>query len=87
MHLFKGPDSDHKAAVAVGDKVYSFGVWYGVNKDWIDVHVFNTVSLRWRKLTPVTTGRGECHLEVPSDRCYHTAVLIEYIINTLCAIH
>ena len=78
LHLNRGPELGPHAAVAVGDEVYSFGGLRS-NDDQIDVHVFNTVALRWRKLTPETTGRGEPHLDVPSNRWGHTAVLIEDI--------
>ena len=67
------------AAVGVRHKVYSFGGYiYGSVLPQMDVHVFNTVSLRCRKLTPVMTGRDS--LEVPSARLWHTAVLIEDIV-------
>ena len=70
---------NRQAAVAVDNKLYYFGGYSNMNdKDQMDVYVFNTVSLRWRKLPPETIGRGR-HLEVPSRRCGHTAVLIEDI--------
>ncbi|KAL6488156.1 hypothetical protein MHYP_G00047820 [Metynnis hypsauchen] len=69
------------AAVAVGHKVYSFG-GYCSGEDYetfrqIDVHVFNTVSLRWMKLPPVRTGGREHAREVPYMRYGHTAVLVD----------
>ena len=78
-----GPKRVHHAAVAVRNQLYSFGGCDGGTSntmDQMDVHVFNTVSLCWRKLPPVTSGRGQRHLEVPSRRHGHTAVLIEDII-------
>ena len=77
LHLKSGPNKEGQAAVAVGDKVYLFGGFKNVSDDHIDVHIFHTVSLRWRKLSPVTTGGGGRHPEVPSRRSFHTAVLIE----------
>ena len=77
LHLNRGPDKYGHAAVAVGNQVYSFGGVRNNRDDQIDVHVFNTVSLCWKKLTPETPGRLECHPEVPSNLCNHTAVLIE----------
>ena len=77
LHLKSGPNKEGQAAVAVGDKVYLIGEARNDSDDHIDVHIFHTVSLRWRKLTPVTTGGGGRHPEVPSSRCSHTAVLIE----------
>ena len=80
-HLNQAPsESLRQAAVAVDNKVYYFGGYSNMNdRDQMDVHVFNTVCLRWRKLPPETTGRGQRHLEVPSRRWGHTAVLIEHI--------
>ena len=68
-----------QAAVAVDNKVYYFGGNRN-DSDQMVVHVFNTVSLRWMRLTNAeTTGRGQRHLVVPSSRWAHTAVLIEDI--------
>ena len=77
LHLSSGPTTSRMAAVAAGDDVYAFGAGCTANKDQIGVHIFNTVSLRWRELT---TARGECHLEVPCRRWGHTAVMIDYIV-------
>ena len=57
-HVFYGC-----AAGPVDYKVYSFGGFFYDgktynNKDQIDVHVFNTVTLCWVTLPPVTTGRA-----------------------------
>ncbi|KAI3363048.1 hypothetical protein L3Q82_011708 [Scortum barcoo] len=84
VHLEGGPRRVNHAAVAVGHKVYSFG-GYCSGEDYetlrqIDVHVFNTVSLRWMKLPPVRTGGHERAREVPYMRYGHTAVLLDDII-------
>uniref|UniRef100_A0A9J7X0Z6 Kelch domain containing 3 n=1 Tax=Cyprinus carpio carpio TaxID=630221 RepID=A0A9J7X0Z6_CYPCA len=81
VHLEGGPRRVNHAAVAVGHKVYSFG-GYCSGEDYetlrqIDVHVFNTVSLRWTKLPPVRTGGREHAREVPYMRYGHTAVLVD----------
>ncbi|XP_037394361.1 kelch domain-containing protein 3 [Pygocentrus nattereri] len=81
VHLEGGPRRVNHAAVAVGHKVYSFG-GYCSGEDYetfrqIDVHVFNTVSLRWMKLPPVRTGGREHAREVPYMRYGHTAVLVD----------
>ena len=77
IHL-EGERRKNQAAVVVGHQIYSFGGdTYQREGDHIEVHVFNTVSLTWRKLTPLTPGIGERHLEVPCRRLDHTAVLIE----------
>uniref|UniRef100_A0A672P7G7 Kelch domain containing 3 n=2 Tax=Sinocyclocheilus grahami TaxID=75366 RepID=A0A672P7G7_SINGR len=81
VHLEGGPRRVNHAAVAVGHKVYSFG-GYCSGEDYetlrqIDVHVFNTESLRWTKLPPVRTGGREHAREVPYMRYGHTAVLVE----------
>ena len=81
LHLNRGTKRSFDAAVAVEHKLYSFGGYYDLNdSDQIAVHVFNTVSLRWIQLPPVTTGREELHPEVPSNCVLHTAVLIEDIV-------
>ena len=82
IHLKGGPTNDRHAAVVVGHKLYSFGGFYSYqnNRGQIEVHIFNTVSLRWIKLTPETNGRGQSPFEVPSGRYGHTAVLMEYSI-------
>ncbi|XDV49740.1 hypothetical protein PO909_018930 [Leuciscus waleckii] len=84
VHLEGGPRRVNHAAVAVGHKVYSFG-GYCSGEDYdtlrqIDVHVFNTVSLRWTKLPPVRTGGREHTREVPYMRYGHTAVLLDETI-------
>ncbi|MEQ2262112.1 hypothetical protein XENORESO_014042 [Xenotaenia resolanae] len=81
VHLEGGPRRVNHAAVAVGHKVYSFG-GYCSGEDYetlrqIDVHVFNSVSLRWMKLPPVRAGGHERTREVPYMRYGHTAVLLD----------
>uniref|UniRef100_A0A3Q0R5M3 Kelch domain containing 3 n=1 Tax=Amphilophus citrinellus TaxID=61819 RepID=A0A3Q0R5M3_AMPCI len=81
VHLEGGPRRVNHAAVAVGHKVYSFG-GYCSGEDYetlrqIDVHVFNTVSLRWMKLPPVRIAGHERVREVPYMRYGHTAVLLD----------
>ena len=81
IHL-EGEDRKDQAAVVVGHQIYCFGGDGDLRRrDPIDVQIFNTVSLCWRKLTPVTSGTGEQrHLEVPSTRYGHTAVKIGDIV-------
>ncbi|KAG9472821.1 hypothetical protein GDO78_016755 [Eleutherodactylus coqui] len=80
VHLEGGPRRVNHAAVAVGHRVFSFG-GYCSGEDYetlrqIDVHVFNAVSLRWRKLPPACC----CPSKVPYMRYGHTAVLIDDVI-------
>ena len=52
VHVKGGPENCDHASVLVGHKLYSFG-GYNSNLndgDQIEVHCFNTVSLRWTKL-------------------------------------
>ncbi|KAG8431101.1 hypothetical protein GDO86_019423 [Hymenochirus boettgeri] len=77
VHLEGGPRRVNHAAVAVGHQVFSFG-GYCSGEDYetlrqIDVHVFNAVSLRWRKLPPSACIPSK----VPYMRYGHTAVLID----------
>lgn len=80
VHLEGGPRRVNHAAVAVGHRVFSFG-GYCSGEDYetlrqIDVHIFNSVSLRWRKLPPACCSPSK----VPYMRYGHTAVLIDDII-------
>ncbi|KAM4772013.1 kelch domain-containing protein 3 isoform 1-T2 [Rhinophrynus dorsalis] len=80
VHLEGGPRRVNHAAVAVGHRVFSFG-GYCSGEDYeslrqIDVHVFNAVSLRWRKLPPTCGSLSS----VPYMRYGHTAVLIDDVI-------
>ena len=62
----KAEHGKNSAAVVVGHEIYCFAADVSMTTgDHLDVQVFNTVSLRWLKLTSVTPGRGE-NLEVPS---------------------
>ena len=81
IHLKGGYRNYDHAAVIDGHKLYSFGGYYNYlnNEDQIVVHIFNTLCLRWMKLSPVTNGRGQRPTEVPSGRWGHTAVLVEEI--------
>ena len=80
IHLKGGHRDYHHAAVIYGHKLYSFGgVYNRYNRDQIEVHIFNTLCLRWMKLSPVTNGRGQRPTEVPSGRYGHTAVLVKEI--------
>ena len=72
----KGIKGCRHAAVTVGHMVYCFAGASDEDSDQIGVHVFNTVPLLWTTLPQETPGR-ERHLEVPSRRWGHTAVLIE----------
>uniref|UniRef100_A0A914HJF0 Kelch domain-containing protein 3 n=1 Tax=Globodera rostochiensis TaxID=31243 RepID=A0A914HJF0_GLORO len=55
LSLDGGPRRVNHAAVAIGDKIYSFG-GYSANdpldsqNDFIDIHVLNTFSYRWERL-------------------------------------
>lgn len=78
IHLKGGLKECYHAAVVVRHKLYTFGgICSLIISDPIEVHIFNTVSLRWRK---VTNGRGNGPIEVPSGRYGHTAVLVEEIV-------
>ena len=81
IHLKGAHKNEDHAAVVVGHKLYSFGGYYNYmnNMDQIEVYIFNTLSLRWSRLPPVTNGRGQRPIEVPSGRWGHTAVLVEDI--------
>ena len=81
IHLKGGHENHYHADVVVGHKLYSFAGSRSIlnNRDQIEVWVFNTVSLRWRKLPILANGRGE-HLEVPCVHDGSTAVLVEDII-------
>ena len=82
VHKTRRKSSYHHVSVAVEQNMYCFGGDRDKDTDQIEVHVFNTVSLCWKKLPSVTTGR-EDHLEVPSMLYYPTAVLIEDTVYLL----
>ena len=73
----RAPETVDQRAVTVKHCVYCFGGDRHGKEKQILVHVFNTVTLIWSKLTPVTSGRGERNLEAPTLRFNHTTVLIE----------
>uniref|UniRef100_A0A1I8C0H8 BTB domain-containing protein n=1 Tax=Meloidogyne hapla TaxID=6305 RepID=A0A1I8C0H8_MELHA len=54
LNLDGGPKRVNHAAVAFGDKIYSFGGYtateVGPQSDFIDIHVLNTFSYRWELL-------------------------------------
>ncbi|XP_070181168.1 kelch domain-containing protein 3-like [Littorina saxatilis] len=75
VQLEGGPRRVNHAAISAGHKIFSFG-GYCTGEDYehtkpIDVHVLNTVSLRWRLLPAV--GQEE-EANVPYQRYGHTAV-------------
>ncbi|KAL4237313.1 kelch domain-containing protein 3 [Mactra antiquata] len=76
VHLEGGPRRVNHAAVAINEKIYSFG-GYCTGEDYetrlpIDVHVLDIVSLRW-KLIPQTQGY-ELYGDTPYQRYGHSAV-------------
>ena len=69
----EGPRPDDTrpyVSVAVGKNIYTFG-----GRDHLDVHHFNTSSLRWSKVTP---GGGEG--QDLYSRWGHTAVVIGHVV-------
>lgn len=80
VYLEGGPRRVNHAAVAIGEKIYSFG-GYCTGEDYdttrpMDVHVLDTVSLRWKLLpTPSETDPQYCY--IPYQRYGHTAVAHE----------
>lgn len=82
VHLEGGPRRVNHAAVAIGERIYSFG-GYCTGEDYetrlpIDVHVLDTISLRW-KLLPLPCRRHRPHVlsrdsQIPYQRYGHTAV-------------
>jgi len=78
IRLEGGPRRVNHAAVAIGDKIYSFG-GYCTGEDYettrpIDVHVLDTVTYRWSIVLPV---RNECttwERSIPYQRYGHTSV-------------
>ncbi|XP_076036415.1 kelch domain-containing protein 3 [Oratosquilla oratoria] len=74
VSLEGGPQRVNHAAVAVGDKIYSFG-GFCTGENYrnlrnMDVHVLDTDTFRW-KLVPCSQGLTE----VPFQRYGHTAVV------------
>jgi len=77
VRLEGGPRRVNHAAVAIGDKIYSFG-GYCTGEDYettrpIDVHVLDTITYRW---SIVNTGRwvGAWEQIIPYQRYGHTSV-------------
>ncbi|XP_076464577.1 kelch domain-containing protein 3-like [Babylonia areolata] len=75
VRLEGGPRRVNHAAISAGHKIFSFG-GYCSGEDYeqtrpIDVHVLNTVTLRWTSLPPV---KPEEERYVPYKRYGHTAV-------------
>ena len=70
-----GQDYD---CVAIGRELYCFGgdVY---KRDQLDVHVFDTESLRWT-LATAGGGTGGSPADIPSLRMNHTVVLIEHTV-------
>ncbi|XP_064602184.1 kelch domain-containing protein 3-like [Liolophura sinensis] len=78
IHLEGGPRRVNHAAVAIGDRIYSFG-GYCTGEDFdttrpMDVHVLDTVSLRWSKVMP--PPNPDYLKFVPYQRYGHTAVAV-----------
>ncbi|XP_075224636.1 kelch domain-containing protein 3 [Lycorma delicatula] len=78
VHLEGGPRRVNHAAVAVGDKIYSFGGYCTGenyrNRRPMDIHVLNTVSLRWKALPLPRKGDKQYDI-APYQRYGHTAVV------------
>lgn len=77
VFLEGGPRRVNHAAVAIGEKIYSFG-GYCTGEDYrdprpMDVHILNTVSYRWSAL-PVPDPSDPQLGKVPFQRYGHTAV-------------
>lgn len=75
IHLEGGPKRVNHAAVAIGVRIFSFG-GYCNGEDYettrpMDVHVLNTVTLRW-SLLPMPSE--EVAVNVPYQRYGHTVV-------------
>lgn len=79
IHLEGGPRRVNHAAVAIGDRIFSFG-GYCTGEDYVtnrpmDVHILNTVSYRWIAL-PLPHHKSEERQCVPYQRYGHTAVAV-----------
>jgi len=76
VRLEGGPRRVNHAAVAIGDKIYSFG-GYCTGEDYettrpIDVHVFDTITLRWSVMHSCRDEKWQ--QAVPYQRYGHTCV-------------
>ena len=80
--LPEGPtNARYYAFVAAGRNMFVFGpLAFRGNRFQMDVHVFNTVSLRWSQLPAVSEQRGELPPEVPPPCKFHSAVLVEDVV-------
>ena len=80
LRITGGPERVNHAAVAVDQRIYSFGGYCtGENFEGftpIDVHVFDTLTLRWRSLPVIGKNDPEAD-RVPFRRYGHTVV--EYL--------
>ncbi|XP_064623160.1 kelch domain-containing protein 3-like [Lineus longissimus] len=77
VHLEGGPRRVNHAAVAIEDKIYSFG-GYCTGEDYetirpMDVHILDTVSYRW-KAVPIPVPEDPQYKNIPYQRYGHTAV-------------
>lgn len=63
LNLDGGPKRVNHAAVAINDKIYSFGGYtateIGNQNDFIDVHVLNTFTYRWKRLPLFPIDKNE----------------------------
>lgn len=78
-----GPRRVNHAAVAVGDKIYSFG-GYCTGDDYkrkrpMDVHVLQTVNYRWSVLKTPDPSSVQ-YYEIPYQRYGHTAVVLNDLV-------
>lgn len=81
-----GPRRVNHTAIAIGDCIYSFGGYCSpIRREYqslysIDVHVLNTLSLRWSKVPPRTNESGVPlqYPDVPFQRYGHTSVVYEH---------
>lgn len=79
MRIDGGPYRVNHAAVAIRDNIYSFG-GYRTGEDYqncrpIDIHVFNTIALKWSPLFSSTID----NTEIPFQRYGHTVVAYQDI--------
>lgn len=79
-HIEGGPRRVNHTAVAINDYIFSFG-GYCSHENYndlnvMDIHVMNTQTLRWSKLTPQPNEHGEPlkYPDAPFQRYGHTSV-------------
>ncbi|KAK6181602.1 hypothetical protein SNE40_009424 [Patella caerulea] len=81
IHLEGGPRRVNHAAVAIRDYIFSFG-GYCTGEDYeettrpMDVHILDTLSLRWR-LLPAPDSYDKKNGDIPYQRYGHTAVSLD----------